>query len=119
MPCQEETWYSSILIMSKEEDFKKLEIDSTKYETRLTRKFLNRKPYKSPDPLKITAFIPGAIKKVFIREGSIVNPGDQLLMLEAMKMENIFRATEKRKIKKIHVREGESVIKNQLLIELE
>jgi len=105
--------------MNIEENFNSLEIDSTNYETRLTKKFLNRKPYEKSDPLKLIAFIPGAIKKLYVREGTIVNPGDQLLLLEAMKMENTVRSSVKGKIKKIFVKEGESVIKNQLLIELE
>jgi biotin carboxyl carrier protein len=103
--------------MNKEETY--LEIDSTNYETRLTRKFLNRKSYEKNDPLKLTAYIPGVIKKLFVSEGNTVKPGDQLLLLEAMKMENTVRAALKGKIKKISVTEGESVIKNQLLIELE
>jgi biotin carboxyl carrier protein len=105
--------------MNKDETFNKLEIDSTDYETRLTRKFLNRKPYEKTDPLKLIAFIPGVIKKLFVKEGNLVNPGDQLLLLEAMKMENTVRSSLKGKIKKILVKEGQSVIKNQLLIELE
>ena len=105
--------------MNKEENLHSLEIDTTSYETRLTRKFLNRKPYIKADPLKLFAYIPGVIKELYVSEGIIVNPGDQLLLLEAMKMENIVRSALKGKIKKISVKEGESVIKNQLLIELE
>jgi biotin carboxyl carrier protein len=105
--------------MNKDDNLNKLEIDSTNYETRLTRKFLNRKPYEKTNPLKLIAFIPGVVRKLYVREGTVVNPEDQLLLLEAMKMENIVRSPLKGKIKKISVKEGESVIKNQLLIELE
>jgi pyruvate carboxylase len=100
--------------MNNDENFNKLEIDSTNYETRLTRKFLNRKPY-----VKFTAFIPGVIKRLFVHEDSIVNPGTPLLLLEAMKMENTVNSSVIGKVKKIYIREGELVIKNQLLIELE
>jgi biotin carboxyl carrier protein len=105
--------------MNNDENFNKLEIDSTNYETRLTRKFLNRKPYEKSDPLKFTAFIPGVIKRLFVHEDSIVNPGTPLLLLEAMKMENTVNSSVIGKVKKIYIREGELVIKNQLLIELE
>lgn len=105
--------------MNTEEIFNSFEIDSTNYETRLTKKFLNRKAFKKPDPHVLNAFIPGVIKKLYVSEGNSVDAGDQLLLLEAMKMENTVRSTLKGKIKKISVKEGETVIKNQLLIELE
>ena len=105
--------------MSKEENLKKLEIDSTFYETKLTSKYLKRKSVSKNDPRKITAFIPGIIRKINVHEGKRIKPGDNLLILEAMKMENILFSTIEGKIKKIHFREGETVIKNQLLIEIE
>ena len=105
--------------MSKEEDIKKLEIDSTLYETRLTSKYLNRKSIPKNDPQKITAFIPGIIRTIMVQEGKRIKPGDNLLILEAMKMENILLSTIEGKVKKIYIKEGETVIKNHLLIEIE
>jgi biotin carboxyl carrier protein len=101
------------------EDFKKLEIDSTVYETKLTSKYLKRKKYLKNNPGKIIAFIPGIIRLILTNEGKIVKPGESLLLLEAMKMENILVASVEGKIKKIYVKEGESVMKNQLLIDIE
>ncbi len=105
--------------MSKEESFKKLEVDSTVYETKLTSKYLRRKKFSINDPRKITAFIPGIIRKILVHEGEKIMPGENLLILEAMKMENILLSSIEGKVKKIYVKEGETVMKNHLLIEIE
>jgi biotin carboxyl carrier protein len=49
----------------------------------------------------------------------MVSPGDELLVLEAMKMKNIINAEETGKVKKVLVSVGDSVSHNQPLIELE
>ncbi|MDR3667454.1 MAG: acetyl-CoA carboxylase biotin carboxyl carrier protein subunit [Ignavibacteriaceae bacterium] len=105
--------------MSKEENLKKLEIDSTLYETKLTSKYLNRKPVPIKDPRKLTAFIPGIIRKIHVREGMKIKPGDNLLVLEAMKMENIITSSIEGRVKKIYVKEGETIMRNHILIEIE
>lgn len=105
--------------MSKEEKPTGLEVDSTLYETRFTAKYLKRKPYTKKDPSKITAFIPGLIKDIFVYDGKLVNEGDKLLILEAMKMENIVTSPVTGKIKKIHVRKGEKVTKDQSIIDID
>ncbi|GJQ64160.1 MAG: hypothetical protein SCALA702_32130 [Melioribacteraceae bacterium] len=98
-------------------DNKKLVIDDTVYETNLSKKFINRKKYEPPAQDKIFAAIPGVIKKIYVKEGDVINRDDRLLILEAMKMENSVRSHLEGKIKKIHVTEGVKVMKNQLLIE--
>jgi biotin carboxyl carrier protein len=105
--------------MIKNEPLNKFEIDSTFYETRFTPNYLRRKPYEKENLFKITAFIPGIIRKILVQDGKKINAGDQLLILEAMKMENILLSSATGKIKKICVTEGDTVTKNQLLIELE
>jgi biotin carboxyl carrier protein len=105
--------------MSKEENLKKLEIDSTSYETNLTKKYLARSGYSIKDPRKITAFIPGIIRKIYVREGGRIKPGDNLLILEAMKMENIIISSIEGKIAKIYIKEGETIMKNHILMEIE
>jgi biotin carboxyl carrier protein len=97
----------------------KLLVDDTPYETIFTKKFLDRKPYEKNDPGKLTAFIPGIIRKVFIYEGKRAKKGENLLILEAMKMENTVCAPADIVVKKILVKEGDIVTKNQLLLEIE
>jgi biotin carboxyl carrier protein len=103
--------------MNKEPE--KLLLDDTLYETSFTKKFLARKPYEKNDPGKITAFIPGIIRKIFIYEGKRAKKGENLLILEAMKMENTFKAPADVIVKKIHIKEGDIVVKNQLILEIE
>jgi biotin carboxyl carrier protein len=96
-------------------DFKFEEIT---YRTTLTRKFTERKPYTAPDPRKVTAFIPGTIMKVLVKEGQKVKKGEHLLVLQAMKMDNHLLALTRGTVKKVYVKQGEVVVKNQLLVEL-
>ncbi len=88
------------------------------YQTLLTQKYLNRKPYAAVNHKKIYAFIPGTIRKVFVKEGDKVKKGDKLLILEAMKMNNELTTLVNGKVKKIHCKTGEMVSKSQLLVEI-
>jgi biotin carboxyl carrier protein len=92
-------------------------LDDFVYETNLTKKFRNRKPYEPADPKKIFAFIPGKIKKLNIKKKSKVKEGEILLVLEAMKMNNLIFSPMKGTIKEVHVSVGSSVSKGTLLIE--
>jgi len=98
------------------EVFQTLLIEDVKYKTRLTKKFLNRKPYEPVDPKKVLSFIPGTIKKIYTSKGKKVKEGDKLIDLEAMKMINTIFADENRTIAEVYIKEGDMVPKNQVLI---
>lgn len=98
--------YSSFVILEEE------------YQTLLTQKYIDRKPYKAIDHKKIYAFIPGTIRKVYVKEGDKVKKGEKLLILEAMKMNNELTTLVNGKIRKIYVKTGEMVTKSQLLVEI-
>lgn len=66
----------------------------------------------------IKAPMPGKVIDVLVTEGKEVSKGDGIIILEAMKMENVLKAEHDCTIKKVHITQGESVEKNQLLIEL-
>lgn len=66
----------------------------------------------------VTAPIPGAILEIFVKKGESVNPGQDLLKMEAMKMENRITAPQKGEVSKIHVKAGDPVSQGQVLIEL-
>lgn len=100
-------------------DNKTFVLDDTTYETNLTKKFLLRKKYSPPEPKKITAFIPGTIKKIYVSEGQIIKRKEKLLVLEAMKMQNDVSSLIDGKIKRIFIKAGQRVAKNELLIEIE
>ena len=97
---------------------KSLVIDGTKYRTRLNKKFENRRPWESPDPRKIVSNIPGTVVKINIKEGQEVSEGEQMLVLEAMKMKSRILFHMGGTVKSIHVKEGEKIRKNILMVEL-
>ncbi len=57
----------------------------------------------------VKAIMPGIVVKLMVKEGEIVEAGQALLILEAMKMQNEIAAVAAGKIKTIHVREREAV----------
>jgi len=68
---------------------------------------------------EIKAPMPGLITKVMVQPGDIVEAGQGVIVLEAMKMENELTAPSGGTVKTVHVTEREAVDKNAILIELE
>ena len=66
--------------------------------------------------LELKAPMPGLVLNILANEGDTIAKGDSLLVLEAMKMENIIKSPTEGVIKKIHAVKGNAVEKNQLLI---
>ncbi len=104
--------------MKQEDELGKLNINSGIYKTRLSKKYLSRKPYKPADPGKILSFIPGTVLDILVSEGQKVRKGDDLMILDAMKMQNKLKSPAAGTIRKIHVEKGDKVSKGTLLIEL-
>lgn len=67
----------------------------------------------------LKAPMPGLIVSIQVQVGDSIKKGDSLLILEAMKMENVLKATGEGKIKNIKVNTRQNVEKNQVLIEFE
>ncbi len=67
----------------------------------------------------IKAPMPGLILEINVSEGQEVKEDDALLILEAMKMENVLTSPRDGVIKSIKITQGETVDKNALLIEFE
>jgi len=73
---------------------------------------------KSINENNIVSPMPGKIVDIFLAEGDLVNIGEPILSLEAMKMQNEITATCNGVIRKIHVIHGQSVMKDELLVEV-
>jgi biotin carboxyl carrier protein len=69
-------------------------------------------------PRPIVAPMPGMVVKVEVSEGDRVATGQGVVIVEAMKMENELRAQGEGRVSRVHVREGEAVEKDQLLVEI-
>lgn len=89
-----------------------------KYKTYLTTNFRNRKPYVPKDTSLVKTFIPGTVVKMNVKVGSKVKQGDVLMVFEAMKMHNNIMAPYTTKVKKIHAKEGDRIVRDQVVIEL-
>ena len=95
--------YSTELIDKYDELIKSLGMESmTKVEI---------KEMKSP--------MPGLVFKIECKVGDSVEKGDPLMILEAMKMENVIKSRGEGIIAEIFVSEGQAVEKNELLIRFE
>jgi biotin carboxyl carrier protein len=67
----------------------------------------------------IRAPMPGLIIDVVVSDGDSVKTGDVLMIIEAMKMENVVKAKAPAKVKMLHVKPGTSVEKGEKLLEFE
>ena len=96
-----------------------LNVDGTEYKTNLPDSYLHRQKYRMPELNLVRSFIPGTIRKIYVKEGQKVKKGDKMLVLEAMKMKNRLLAPLSGNVKKINVAEGENVKKDQVLFEID
>ena len=64
----------------------------------------------------VKAPMPGRVLEILVKEGDAVAEGDGLIILEAMKMENIIKSTREGVLKHIQAAEGDSVEKNAVLL---
>jgi len=77
----------------------------------------SRAKAEKSNPKQIGASMPGSVLKVLVEPGTRVRKGEQLLVTEAMKMETTVQAPEDGEVKHVHVKEGESIASQDLLIE--
>ncbi|MDB5115416.1 MAG: gcdC [Mucilaginibacter sp.] len=66
---------------------------------------------------ELKAPMPGLVLKVFVEEGASVQKGDNLFILEAMKMENIIKSPTDAIIKSVKIAPGDKVEKGQILLQ--
>jgi len=78
-------------------------------------------PHKEPPDMSghLIAPMPGLLVSVAVQEGDEVKAGDELAVLEAMKMENALRAERNGVVAKINFEQGASVEVDEIIMELE
>lgn len=100
----------------------KLAVNGTQYKLKLHDKLdaliedLGLDRSSSVQLRDIYAPMPGLVLSVLVKVGDEVEDGDPLLVLEAMKMENLIKSPGKARVKSIEIADGDSVDKGQLLI---
>jgi biotin carboxyl carrier protein len=67
----------------------------------------------------LKAPMPGLVVRVLVAQGQAVAPGQGLVVLEAMKMENELRSTTAGTVRAVTVATGQAVEKGQVLVEFE
>lgn len=70
-----------------------------------------------PKVVSVTAPLPGNVFKVLVKEGDEVKAGDNLLVMEAMKMENDIIAEKSGVVASVKVSEGDTVLQGAVLVE--
>lgn len=99
-----------------------ISVNGTKYTIEVKDKFdellktLGMDNMNSNKVNEIKAPMPGLVLDIRVGEGTIVKKGDAVVVLEAMKMENILKSPADGVVKKINVKKGTAVEKNQVLI---
>lgn len=66
----------------------------------------------------VKAPMPGLVLNVLVEPGQKIQKGDAIIVLEAMKMENILKAAADGEVRKVHVKKGDKVEKNQVMVNL-
>ena len=122
-----------------EDNLAKLEVNGTLYEVEVEQKETAKsktpklvrsqvqtkrsdskiKKTVSSKATQIKAPLPGNIFKILVKEGDEVQKGDKIMIMEAMKMENNVLAEKEGTVKSIKVSEGDSVLQNDVLAEIE
>ena len=80
---------------------------------------LGMDPLNNQKDSEIKAPMPGRVLDIMLSAGCSVFKGDGVLVLEAMKMENVIKSPRDGVIKKIVVLKGQAVEKNEVLVEFE
>jgi propionyl-CoA carboxylase alpha chain len=84
-------------------------------------KLLACMPAKEPPDMSryLLSPMPGLLSQLMVEVGNEVKPGQDLAVVEAMKMENVLRAERDGKIAKIHVGTGDSLAVDEVILEFE
>lgn len=101
------------------EDYSEIIVQDCTYKTKLTTNYKNRKKWEAKNPNHIIVTLPGTIRKIEVKIGQKVEAGEELLILEAMKMLNKIVSPKNGTIKKINIEVDQAVPKGYVMIELE
>ncbi len=102
-----------------------LKVNQTIYKTKVEDRFdlllhqLGMDNLGSAAASELKAPMPGMVLKIEVEAGQEVKEGEALVVLEAMKMENVLKSPADVVIKSVAVKEGIAVEKNEILIEFE
>ncbi len=78
-------------------------------------------PYKAPPDMSkfLLSPMPGLLVRLSVGGGDTVKPGQELAVVEAMKMENVLRAEQEGVVKEVHAASGDSLAVDQKILSFE
>jgi len=94
--------------------YSKFDVEVVDNETRYRQSRMQSKLILNDNTIRSP--MPGKVVKVFVKPGDIVEAGQPLIVLSAMKMESEFKAGQRGIVKEVPVKEGETVDNDQLLV---
>jgi glutaconyl-CoA/methylmalonyl-CoA decarboxylase subunit gamma len=130
----------NVEILNVEDNLAKVELNGTLYDVELHREVkVSKTPTivrpESPKPTPkeqriqkvpstttnaaVKAPLPGTILQVLVQPGDRVVIGQKLLTMEAMKMENNVLSEKDGRVRAVHVKQGDTVLQNDVLAEIE
>jgi biotin carboxyl carrier protein len=71
------------------------------------------------DPKRVVAPMPGKVVGISVKPGDRVSAGDEICIMEAMKMQQSIRASADGVVKAVHVQPGQGVAVGALIVEME
>lgn len=92
---------------------------SVETEFSLNRKKILEATKQEKNILQLIAPMPGKIIDVFAEEGSMINEGDTILILEAMKMQNEILAPRTGIVRRVFVKPEQNIMKEDVLVVIE
>lgn len=104
---------------NKNSEYVDFVVTARKYKTTVTKKFLERKPWKPVLPGEVNAHLPGTVVEIKVKEGDHVEKGQLLCIHEAMKMLNRIVSPCAGVVSKINVSVGDRIAKNHLMVKIE
>ena len=114
---------SYVVDVSDRDGVSMVEVDGERYQIRLeeeSRYIIRTRGGKAATGGQVLkAPMPGKVVQIEIEVGQAVTPGDGLIILEAMKMENEFRAAVAGTVKEIRVQVGQAVNPGDTLVVIE
>lgn len=116
------SYNAEVLKANSEEKSFIIRVNGNKYTVQLKDKYdelLEKLGMNNTSAAKIKdvkAPMPGLVVDIRVKEGDEIKKGDALVVLQAMKMENILKCPADVTIKRIHVKKDDAIEKNQLII---
>jgi biotin carboxyl carrier protein len=120
---QQTSYRVEIVTFSKEEKKASIKVNGHTYSIAIKDRFddllhqLGLDNLQSAKVAELKAPMPGLVLSILVKEGDEIKKGDNMLVLEAMKMENIIKSPADVTIKSIKIKPSDKVEKNQVLIQ--